>query len=51
VPKEDIPFILLRLERCGLIKEITGGYIDYTGGVYIITDVFRKLMKFLESNS
>jgi hypothetical protein len=45
--EEDIPFLLKRLERCGLIREITGTYYDYTGGVYAITDVFRKLMDYI----
>jgi DNA-binding ferritin-like protein (Dps family) len=44
---EDLPFLLKRLERCGLIREITGTYLDYTGGVYAITDVFRKMMRYI----
>lgn len=41
-------FILSRLEKSGLIKEITGTYQDYDGGIYFITDTFRDLMEFLE---
>lgn len=48
VPKEDLPFILTRLSKSGLIREITGVYVGYTGGVYVVTDVFRKLMRFID---
>jgi hypothetical protein len=47
IPKEDLPFVLLRLQRSGLIREIIGTYMDYKGGVYIITESFRKLMRYL----
>jgi hypothetical protein len=47
VPKEDLPFVLLHLQRSGLIREITGAYLGYTGGVYVITETFRKLMRYL----
>ncbi len=47
VPKEELQFALLRLQRAGLAKEITGTLLDYTGGVYVITDAFRRLMDFL----
>jgi len=47
VPKEDIPYVLQRLERSGLLHEITGSYVDYKGGVYTVTKVFRKLMGYL----
>jgi hypothetical protein len=46
--EEELPFLLKRVERSGLIKEITGAYVGYTGGVYVITDVFRKLMNYIE---
>lgn len=47
VSQEELRFLLLRIERTGLIKELTGGYYDYTGGVYVITDMFRGIMKFI----
>jgi DNA-binding MarR family transcriptional regulator len=47
----DLVFLLKRLERTGLIKEITGTYLDYEGGVYVITEVFRKLMNYLEEDT
>lgn len=49
VPEEDLPFILIRLERSGLIKEITGMYWDYQGGMYIITNAFRQLVQYIGS--
>lgn len=47
IMEEDIPFLLKRIEKTGLIKEITGVYLDYNGGIYIITETFRKLMNFI----
>lgn len=47
VPKEDLPFVLLRLERTGLIKELEWG-LGVRGGIYLITETFRKLMRYLE---
>jgi len=48
VPEEDLPFILLRLQRAGLIKEYVGAIVGYAGGVYAVTGFFRKLMRHLE---
>lgn len=50
VPAEDINFLLKRLERTGLITEVMGMYLGYSGGVYKITDTFRKMMEFLNLN-
>ncbi len=47
VSHDDMPFILIRLERTGLIKEITGAFWGYEGGVYVVTEAFRKMMQFL----
>lgn len=44
VDKSAYTFILLRLQRAGLIKEQTGSMVGYVGGVYEITDTFKKLM-------
>ena len=49
IDKDDYTFILLRLQRVGLIKEQTGMIIGYTGGVYNITETFRKLMKVIDN--
>jgi hypothetical protein len=51
VTQSNIEFALLRLQRCGIANEITGAFLDYTGGVYCITETFRKMMEFLEKNS
>src|SRR4030042_2626392 len=51
VSKEDLPFILLRIEKSGLVKELTGSYWDYKGGVFVVTDTFRKLMRFIDEEA
>lgn len=50
IPEEDFRFIFLRLQKSGLVKEIVGGFFDYKGGVFVITQVFRKIMKCLEQD-
>ena len=48
IPKDDLDFIFLRLQKAGLIREITGGMIfGYEGGSYVITPSFRKLMRYI----
>lgn len=47
VSKDDLPFILLHIEKSGFIKELTGSYAGYEGDVYVITAPFRKLMDFI----
>ena len=49
IPKEDFQFILLRLEKSGLIRELPAGWFG-EGGIFVITDVFRKIMKYLEQS-
>lgn len=51
IPRDDLQFILLRLQRSGLMYEMVGTYAGYTGGTYIITQVFHKLMDYLEGSS
>lgn len=46
--RDDLPFVLQRVSRSGLIKEMTGEYVGYEGGVYLITETFRRLMDFLK---
>ena len=51
IPKEDFEFILLRLQRSGLLKEFIGGMVfGYHGGRYDITEMFKKLMDRLNSD-
>jgi len=47
VTKEELQFSLLRLQRAGLAKEITGAIYNYGGGVYVITDAFRGMMNYI----
>jgi len=49
--EKDLIFLLIRLERSGLIRQVTGSYLGYEGGVYVITEVFRKLMDYLEKDT
>jgi hypothetical protein len=49
IPEEDFRFILFRLEKSGLIRELPAGWLG-EGGIFVITDVFRKIMKYLEQN-
>jgi hypothetical protein len=48
VSKDDLPFVLLRIEKSGLVKELTGSYVGYEGGVFVVTDTFRKIMRFID---
>jgi len=49
IPEEDFRFIFLRLEKSGLIRELPAGWFG-EGGIFIITDVFRKIMTYLEQD-
>lgn len=51
IPSGELDFFLKRLERTGLIKEITGAYFDYEGGVYVITQTFKVMMQFLNEGN
>lgn len=48
IHSEDLSFLLKRIEKTGLITEITGTYWDYAGGTYVITNAFRKIMEYLK---
>lgn len=39
---------LLKLSRSGFIKEITGSYVGYLGGTYIITPMLKKLVNLVK---
>lgn len=49
IPKADYEFILLRLQKVGLLKEVTGTFLNYEGGDYSITDAFKNLMESLNN--
>jgi hypothetical protein len=44
----DFSIALGKLARTGLTKEIVGLYVGYTGGLYLITPTFKKLMNFIQ---
>ena len=48
VADEDMEFVLLRLQRSGLVNEVSGTILDYSGGAYVINNTLRKLMHYLE---
>lgn len=50
VDKDDLDFVMKRLERTGFVKEITGARFSYTGGEYYITGTLKKLMEYLKLN-
>ncbi len=44
----DPDYHLHRLAREGCLKEITGTYFDYSGGVYLLTAACRRLCEWLD---
>ena len=54
IPEEDFRFIFLRLRKSGLIQDLEHIYFSSNKEkkkvVFVITDVFRKIMKYLEQN-
>jgi hypothetical protein len=44
----DFNIALGKLVRVGLIKETVGPYVGYTGGLYLITPTFKRLMNFIQ---
>jgi len=38
---------LIMLQRAGLLREITGSFWDYSGGILVMTPVFRRLMTYV----
>lgn len=54
IPEEDFRFIFLRLRKSGLIQELEHVYYSSNKEkkkvVFVITDVFRKIMEYLEQN-
>ena len=47
--KDDLISVFIRLERTGLIKEVVGSYMGYTGGKYLINPLFKKFMAFIDT--
>lgn len=44
----DFDISLRKLEISGLLKQLVGMYIGYSGGLYLITPAYIRLMKFIE---
>jgi len=44
---EEMSVDLVMLQRAGLAREVIGGFFDYSGGVFVITPIFRRLMTYL----
>jgi len=47
--EDELVSIFVRLEKTGLIKELVGSYLGYTGGKYLISPLFKKFYDFIES--
>lgn len=47
VDAKDLQFYLKRLEKSGLVNEIVGMYLGYSGGIYEMTATFSKILKLL----
>ena len=45
--EDNFKISLYKLSRAGLVKEIVGAYVSYSGGLYLITPAFQKLMHFI----
>ena len=48
IDEDDLNFLLKRTESTGLIREITGSYIGYDGGTYIMNETLKKFMDRLD---
>lgn len=48
IDENDLNFLLKRTESTGLIREITGTYLNYDGGTYIMNETLRKFMDRLD---
>jgi len=47
--KDTLVPILVRIEKCGLIKELTGFYVGNEGGIYKTTKLFKQFINFIET--
>jgi len=50
IPEEDFRFIFLRLRKSGLIQDLQNSHFYSKKVVFVISDVFRKIMKYLEQS-
>lgn len=47
--KEELEFVLPRLEKTGLVKELVGSFIGYGGGQYNPTPLFKDFINFIQN--
>ena len=47
----QLPFLMKRIERTGLLSEMTGAIIGYGGGTFQLTDTARRLFEFLDESA
>lgn len=48
--KDELEFILPRLEKTGLVKELVGFFVGYGGGQYDPTALFSDFISFIENH-
>lgn len=48
--KDELQFILPRLEKTGLVKELVGSFLGYGGGSYNPTPLFKGFISFIKDN-
>ena len=48
--KDELDYILPRLEKTGLVKELVGSFIGYGGGTYNPTPLFDQFIGYIERN-
>lgn len=51
IPKDEFTPFMNRLNRTGLYDQFVGGYLDYTGGVGMLTPRFHRLKSFISSRA
>ena len=44
---DDIHFFMKRLERTGFVSELTGTFVGYTGGQFMITPSLKRFNSYL----
>jgi hypothetical protein len=45
--EEELEFMLLRIEKTGLLKEVVASFIGYGGGQYNPTPLFSRFVEFI----
>jgi hypothetical protein len=50
VSKASVENYMIKISRTGCYKEITGGYLDYTGGKGILTPLYFELKDYILAN-